>query len=551
MGIIKKYFKLIIIVAVLGIICLIISLTPAYKKRFVNVYSHKPNKVGLIWKTSDRTQDLAHDILIKDNRVLLSYDDMNRFIDAYIYKDDQYNQIISTSKTNVIYIDYKTNKMRNILSDEWKDIYIHTENDIMYFDINELEDIYGIDVEYIQETNLVTIKKDIHTYKIGEIVNKTKLKIYPSGISGTIDKLQANEQVYVLKEDKEYYQILDTKGRFGYVKQQDITNIKDVTNYVEKTYDKPINLSWDYVYSSSPDRSMERPIEGVNIMSPTWYELVEKSTDIKSKVDESYIVWARENGYDLWVLVSNEGRIETTHNILNDSKLREKIIQDLLKEYIKYGFDGINVDFENMYKEDATLYAQFIRELAVVFRNNNIFISVDITVPDGSETWSLCYDRDALSDSADYLVLMGYDQTNGSSQKPGSVAAGNWVENNLIKLRDNEAVKMDKLILGLPFYTRIWTTKTTGVTSSTIDMKDIDNYVVKNGLTRQWLEAEKQNYVEFERNGNKVQMWIEDMQSIEEKLKLVEKYNLAGVASWEKDREDARVWSLIDSYLNK
>ncbi|MBE5821385.1 MAG: hypothetical protein E7311_02210 [Clostridiales bacterium] len=551
MGIIKKYLRLIVIVAVLGIICLIISFTPAYKRRFHNKYAHVDNKVGLIWKTSDRTADLAHDILIKDNRILLSYDDMNKFIDAYIYKDEKYNQIISTSKTNVIYIDYQINKMRNILSDDWKDIYIHLENDVMYFDINELEDIYGIDVEYIKETNLVTIKKDIHTYKIGEVAIKSKLKIYPSSISGTIDKLEANEKVYVLKEDKEYYQILDTKGRFGYIKQADITNINDVTNYVEKTYDKPINLSWDYVYSQTPDRSMEMPIEGVNIMSPTWYELVEKNTEIKSKVDEEYISWARENGYDLWVLVSNEGRIETTHNILNDSKLREKIINDLITEYTKYGFDGINVDFENMYKEDAIMYAQFIRELAVVFRNNNIFVSVDITVPDGSETWSLCYDRDALSEAADYLVLMGYDQTNGSSQKPGSVAACNWVEANLIKLRDNEAVRMDKLILGLPFYTRIWTTKSTGVTSSTIDMKDIDNYIVKNGLTKQWLENEKQNYVEFERNGNKVQMWIEDIESIEEKLKLVEKFNLAGVASWEKDREDARVWALINSYLSK
>ena len=163
-SIIKKYLKLIIIIVAILVTGIVILNSKPYKNRFHNKYAHKSSKVGLIWKTSDRTDELKNDIIVKDNRILLSYDDMIKFIDAYMYKDEQYNQIISTSKTNVIYIDYSINKMRNIFSNEWKDIYIDEEKGILYFDINELKDIYGIDVEYIEKTNLVTIKKDIHTY---------------------------------------------------------------------------------------------------------------------------------------------------------------------------------------------------------------------------------------------------------------------------------------------------------------------------------------------------------------------------------------------------
>ena len=196
------------------------------------------------------------------------------------------------------------------------------------------------------------------------------------------------------------------------------------------------------------------------------------------------------------------------------------------------------------------MFSQFVREMAVAFHKHDIFVSVDVTVPDGSERWSLCYDRTALGDAVDYVMLMAYDQTPGSSTVAGSVAAKNWIDKNIQKLLNE--VDNDKLVLGMPLYTRVWTVTNGVAKSSVVNMKDVDAYILKylsSDVEKTWLEEEGQYYVE-ETKGNKIyKMWIEDLKSIDEKLKLFKQYNLAGVATWEKDREDNDVWNLINKYL--
>ncbi len=535
---------MLIIVAIYGIIKVV--------PRYHNPYSQAnlPTKVSLVIGESDRTDKLVDDIVIKDNRILFSYANMNRFIDAYIQKDEKYNQIITNSKTNTKIIDVENKKMREMLDNNWENIYIETIGNEIYFDINQLQNIYNIDVEYIEQTNLVKISKDIHTYKVGNISTQTKLKYLPSSISATIDKLEINTQVYILREDKDYYKVLDNLGRFGYVKQSDINNIQDRRIYQDKKYNEKINLVWDYVYLASPDRTGQSKLEGVNILSPTWIDLLDENGNIQNKVDKSYLAWAKSTGYDVWVLFSSNSKIDSTHNILNDSKLREQTIDNVLKICLDNNLDGINIDFEYMYKEDKDMFSQFVREMAVAFHKHDIFVSVDVTVPDGSERWSLCYDRTALGDAVDYVMLMAYDQTPGSSTVAGSVAAKNWIDKNIQKLLNE--VDNDKLVLGMPLYTRVWTVTNGVAKSSVVNMKDVDAYILKylsSDVEKTWLEEEGQYYVE-ETKGNKIyKMWIEDLKSIDEKLKLFKQYNLAGVATWEKDREDNDVWNLINKYL--
>lgn len=544
-------FVAIIIVAVIIIavgIYGIIKVIPRYH----NPYSERnlTEDISLIVGQSDRTEDLLDPIVVKDNRILFSFDNMKRFIDAYIQNDTKYNQIITNSKTNTKVIDVENKKMREFLDENWEDIYLEMINNEIYFDICAMQDIYNIDVKYIKETNLVKVAKDIHTYKVGVIKDETKLKYLPSNISTTIDKLLKDQEVYVLREDKEYYKVLDSMGRFGYVKQENIGDIENVTNYFPMKYDEKINLVWDYVNFQSPNRIGQTKLEGVNVFSPTWIDLLDENGNIQNKVDKSYLKWAKDTGYDIWVMFSNNSKIQSTNNILNDSKLREKVIKDVLQICLDNNFEGINVDFEYMYKEDKDMYSQFIRELSVAFHKHNIFVSVDVTVPDGSERWSLCFDRKALGDAVDYVMLMAYDQTPGSSQKPGSVSAKNWVELNVKKLLTE--VDKEKLVLGMPLYTRSWKTVNNQTTSSTVNMKDVESYVsiyLSSNYTKVWLENEGQYYIEDTVGNIKRRMWVEDLKSIEEKLKIYKENDLAGVATWEKDSEDYKIWDLINQYL--
>ena len=204
-----------------------------------------------------------------------------------------------------------------------------------------------------------------------------------------------------------------------------------------------------------------------------------------------------------------------------------------------------------MYKADKDSLSRFIIELKPRLEQIDAKLSVDVTEPDGSDNWSLCYDRNIIGDVADYIVFMAYDQTAKSSKKPGSVAAYNWVEKNLKKFIDNEEVDPGKIILGVPFYTRLWKVNKEGISesASNIPMKDQQKYIDK-ATNKKWLNDEKQNYIEYSDNSGYIyKMWIEDEDSIEQKLNLIQEYKLAGVAFWQKGNEIDSIWSIIKQKL--
>lgn len=144
---------------------------------------------------------------------------------------------------------------------------------------------------------------------------------------------------------------------------------------------------------------------------------------------------------------------------------------------------------------------------------------------------------------------MAYDQYGVSSTKAGTTAGYNWVKLSLNKFLQTEEIESDKIILAVPFYTRIWTTDTNGkTTSKTVDMKNIDN-VIPDNVEKKWDEELKQNYVEYADGENKKQIWIEDMDSLKAKISLIKENNLAGIGSWQKGMETDNVWKMIKEEL--
>ena len=214
----------------------------------------------------------------------------------------------------------------------------------------------------------------------------------------------------------------------------------------------------------------------------------------------------------------------------------------------KYNLDGINIDFENMNESDKDVFSRFIIELSPKLKEAGKVLSVDVTAPDGGETWSMCYDRNVIGDVADYIVFMAYDQYGSSSPKEGTTAGYNWVENNLKKFIDREEIDSNKIILGLPLYTRLWKEENGKITSKTVNIKSIDT-VLPSNVNKEWNEELKQYYVEYKEDGATYKMWIEDEKSIEAKVGLVKQYNLAGTAAWEKDRETENIWTIIKQGL--
>ncbi len=547
---IKKIWKKVaIVVGLLVIAGVILLISPNFKK--------DPNegKINFIINNNNVTGKLKHDIWINENNIAYaSMEDLRNYFDGQIYYDKANNQIITTSNTKVAVLSL-TDKKMVVNGSEIKLVSGALRRDgTFYLPISEMGKVYNVEVTNINNKVITLDSLDRELIK-ADVTKNINVKYNTKLIARTVDKLKQGSKVVVISEKDGYSRIRTENGKIGYVKSDKLTN---KTTVREKLESKPqiegkINLVWDYYseYVNAPIRTGSIP--GVNVVSPSFFSL--KNTDGLAIIDnatrggEDYIRWAKDNGYKIWAMFSNNSMRETTSQILNSYELRTTMIEKIVELAVKYQLDGINVDFENMNMSDKDMYSRFIIELAPRLREYGIVTSVDVTAPDGSENWSLCFDRDVLADAADYLVFMAYDQHGVSSPKTGTVAGCDWVEANIKKFIGQEAVAKEKIILGMPLYTRLWKTDNNGkITSSVVNMNKI-NQTLPSDVTRTWNENTKQYYVEYSSERYKYEMWIEDAKSIEEKLNLINRYELAGGAFWEKDRETDDIWTLTEEKL--
>lgn len=308
-----------------------------------------------------------------------------------------------------------------------------------------------------------------------------------------------------------------------------------------------ISLVWEYAQNYTPNRSSEKKNDAINIVSPTWIYVSDEKGNVTESITSSYVSWARANGYEVWPTIKNDNiGIEKTSLLVTDMKNRENFINNILNICKEYKFEGINLDFEHMYQRDRMEYVILVRELAATLKREGIITSVDVNVPDGSSEWSLCFDSKSISDSCDYIMVMAYDQYGQSSKVAGPVAGLNWIEKNMKKMIERDEIDNQKIVLGIPFYSRQWKVKNGEVISTnSLSMK---NAVKQIGSYSKWDEELGQYVVNTKNTDTGVEMitYVENKDSLEEKIKLVDKYNLAGVAAWRRGFETEDVWNSIE-----
>ena len=513
---------------------------------------------NLIINNRNVTSNLKNEIMIKDNMIYLSKQDIANFFDKYIYEEEETNQIITTYDKKIAEIGFEENTININGSDKTIRAHAEKENEIIYLPISEMTEVYGIEIEYLPDTKVVTMDSTDREQKKAILSSDVAVKSSTNFIAKTVDRVKKGDDVIVISSENGNSRIRTKNGKIGYVKSNKLTNEITVREDMEeeKQVTGKINLTWDYFsqYASAPDRSGQT-IEGVNVVSPSFF-YIDEDGDLRENVGEegeNYIEWAHNNGYKVWPMISNAEAatesLDITSNIMNSYEKRKELIEDIVNACVKYKIDGINVDFENMKQEDKDMYSRFIIELTPRLKEMGLVTSVDVTAPDGGETWSLCFDRHVIGDVADYIVFMAYDQYGVSSTKAGTTAGYNWVELSLNKFLQTEEIEPEKIILAIPLYTRVWTTDSNGkVTSKTVDMKDI-NEVIPEGTNKTWDDELKQNYVEYTEGGNKKQIWIEDIESLKAKISLITQNKLAGVASWRKGMETEEVWKMLSNEL--
>ena len=544
-----KIFITIIVIILVGII--------AY-----NINNHiildKNKNINLVINNKNVTSNLKKEIIIENDNIYISKQDLGNFFDKYIYEDKENDNIVTTYNNKIATISLEENKMN--VNGSNKNTYAHAENrdGTIYIPITELEDVYGIEIKYIENSKVLTIDSTSKEQKKAIITKDVAVKSSTKFIAKTVDRVKKGSYVIVVSEDKGYAKIRTENGKVGFVKSNKIANKVVVREEMQesKQIDGKVNLVWDYYseVATAPDRTGVT-MDGVNVVSPAFFHLNSKGelTENVGQAGQEYIEWAHSNGYKVWPMVQNAGNgmINVTSDIMNDYNKRQELINEIVVACVRYKLDGINIDFENMKQEDKDMYSRFIIELTPRLKDMGLVVSVDVTAPDGSETWSMCFDRNVIGDVADYIIFMAYDQYGTSSNKSGTTAGYDWVNLSLNKFLKTEEIKSDKIILAIPLYTRLWTEDGSGkvVKQTTVSLKNMYN-VIPDGVEKQWDDNLKQYYVEYQDGQYTKKIWIEDEKSLTEKISLIKNNNLAGVASWEKGMETDNFWTFLKESLD-
>ena len=555
----KKKSKIGIIIAIIIIaLVLIVGAIGGYYVIKRNYIVSKINQTNLIINNSNATSSLKNNVYIKNGVVYVSKPDIYNFFDNTIIYDEKYNQVVTTSSTKIASLPIDSKQIQVNSSNTTIKAGAIILDEVAYVPISELDEVYNIKTTYVESEDLVYIDSLDREQQTATLKKDSSIKYKPTIISATLAKAkQGNTLTIANRSDypvpNGWTRVRTENGTLGYIQTGKLIEFKTIREKAEEkaNIEGPISLAWDYYseYVSAPTRTGK--ITGVNVVSPSFFYMTKYSTtNIYENVGNegiAYVNWAHGNGYQVWPMFTNSNMSETS-KMLSDYKSRENVINQIIKHIKQYNLDGINIDFEGMYETDKDNFSRFLIEIRPRLNEIGAVLSVDVTAPDGAPEWSLCYDRYTIGKVADYVMFMAYDQYGVSATKAGTTAGHNWVEANVKKFLGQEEVKAEKIILGIPFYTRVWKEINGNVISSVVNIGNVNNLIPSNA-TKTWDEDLQQYYVEYKKGGATYKIWVEDEKSIEAKLDLVSKYNLGGAAYWEYDRATNSIWNLIESKI--
>lgn len=412
--------------------------------------------------------------------------------------------------------------------------------------------------EYFAEPNRMLLYTEWGTRQYANITKDTKLR-YQGGVKSPILKdLPEGEKVFVLEVMEKWSKVITEDALIGYVENKRLEEGEMMTqtpatdavvlNYQSISREGKINMAFHQVFSQGANSTYDAYMaetKSVNVIAPTWFRVKDEEGTLECIASTEYVTKAHNKGIEVWAVVTDVDYSVNIGAILSSSEKRELMVSTLITYAQQYDLDGINVDFETVGAEYGDDFIQFLRELSIQTHANNIVLSVDNYAPTAS---TMYYNRAEQGLVADYVVIMGYDEHWSSSQVAGSVASINFVEQGI--LNTMEEVPAEKIINAIPFYTRLWKTSGGTVSCETIGMDLAENWVNTSGVELYWDNETCQYYGEIQKDGTLYQIWMEDSESIQVKLSVMEANNIAGVAEWKLDFENPVVWDVIEAYVN-
>ena len=535
---------LVILVAVLGIVShVVMKYIPSGEKMDLNEYYGEmaDGEIAIVLGT----EKLDERGMVDGDRVYLPLNVVNTYLNQRYYWDSANQQVLYATPS----------ELTTVAASSESGDQVWLKDDTVYLNLTYIQQYTDIDAYISKEPYRIAIQYQFDNIKTVTVKKNTTIR-YRGGIkSPVVTSVKKGAQLRLIEELDNWDQVATDDGYIGYIDKKNVGKASETTfdrnfereQYSYLTMDGKVNMVWHQVTSTDANAyfaDATANMTGVNVISPTWFYLLDTSGNIANISSADYVAQAHEKGLKVWGLIDNFTQEVSTTETLSNTAARQNIISQLIQAATSVGMDGINVDFESLSEDVGIHFLEFLRELSIECHKNNLVLSVDNPVP---EDFTSHYDRAEQGRVVDYVIIMGYDEHYVGSEA-GSVASLPWVEQGI---QDTLAeVPAERVINAVPFYTRLWRTTGGNVTSEAIGMDQAQQVISENNVETYWDKTTSQNYGKYDIANSTYQIWIEDSQSIAEKVKLVSKYNLAGVSAWKLGFENSGIWQVISDNLN-
>lgn len=535
---------LVILVAILGIVThVVMKYIPSSEKMDLNEYYGEmaDGEIALVIGT----EKLEERGLVDGDRVYLPLDVVNTYLNQRYYWDSANQQILYATPSELT--------SESASSEAGDKVWV--KDDKVYLNLTYVQEYTDLDAYITKDPYRIAIQYKFKNVKTVTVKKNTSIR-YRGGIkSAILTSVKKGTKLRLIEEMENWDQVATDDGYIGYIDKKKVGEAEKTKfersfkkeEYSYLTMDSKVNMVWHQVTSTDANAyfaDATANMTGVNVISPTWFYLTDTSGNIASIASADYVSQAHEKGLQVWGLIDNFTQEVSTTETLSSTAARQNIISQLIQAAQDVGMDGINVDFESLSEDVGTHFLEFLRELSIECHKNNLVLSVDNPVP---EDFTSHYDRAEQGRVVDYVIIMGYDEHYVGSEA-GSVASLPWVEQGIQDTLDE--VPAERVINAIPFYTRLWKTTGGNVTSEAIGMDQAQQTIADNNVETYWDKTTSQNYGKYDIDNSTYQIWLEDAQSVAEKVKLVSKYDLAGVSAWKLGFENNGIWQIISDNLN-
>lgn len=499
---------------------------------------------------------------IEDGKAYVQYDTVRDSINSRFYWDSEGQTLLYTLPNDIVSAGADSTEYA-VSKDEKSEDYVivKMDGDTPYIALDFIQQYTNIDYEVYESPSRVMIESDWGKVSVAKVKKDSQVR-YQAGVKSPIlTEVKKGDEVTWLEDEGKWKKVRTKDGFIGYMKNsalKDVEKKKKSRDFEEPVYtniskDYTINLAWHNVTNIDANDSVDTLVEqtkGLTTIAPTWFHVQNTSGDLESIASSDYVSYAHKQKLEVWATVrdfdSEDGinSFDESYELLKSTDARNNLVDQLISDAVQLDLDGINVDFEKISTDCGEHYIQFIRELSVRCRQNNIVLSVDNYVP---KSFNLQYNREEQGVVADYVIIMGYDEHYAGSEEAGSVASYDYVKEGIEETL--KEVPADKVISAVPFFTRLWKESSGSVDSDALGMEDAQATVDAAGVKATWDDTTKQNYATWNgSDGTRYKIWLEDADSLEAKLELMKKNKLAGTAEWALGQEDPEIWTLIQKY---